>query len=174
MPTNLDLSWEESIFSETSQIESLQNKQNQTISPYDIELLLEWAGAKLLTLSVANLKPKPYRNSWPAFKSEPNLDQDFSQKSFKPLPPNGNEIDILDKIYDLILIIKDTNTRRIIQARSLVNPITHRHIYPWLQIAELLTLNRKTIKRYYDFGLNQIVIHANSSQIIYLKSQIKS
>ncbi len=141
------------------------------ITNYDIQNLLEWAGEKLLSLPVANLKPKPYRSAWPEFKQETN--QDFSHKSFRPSPPNGNEIDTLDKIFALVVLIPDIHTRRIIQARSLINPITHRHVYHWLEIGELLNLNRKTLRRKYDSGLNLIATKSNSSYILFLKSQVK-
>jgi hypothetical protein len=160
----MNLSFENSIFSETV---SLQKKE---ISSLEIQLLLEWAGEKLLSLPIRNTKPQSYKNNWPEFKQLPN--QDFSHKSFRPSPPNGEEIDTLDKIFDLILILSNPTIRRIIQVRSLINPLSHRHLYPWLQIAELLNLDRRTVKRHYDFGLNQIAKNSRQSHILFLLSKI--
>jgi hypothetical protein len=159
----MNLSFENSIFSTTS-------PQKREITNYEIQSLLEWAGEKLLSLPIRNAKPQSYKNNWPEFKQLPN--QDFSHKSFRPSPPNGNEIDTLDKIFDLILILPNPTIRRIIQARSLINPISHRHLYPWLTISEFLNLDRRTVKRHYDFGLNQIARNSRQSHILFLLSKI--
>jgi hypothetical protein len=159
----MNLSFEDSIFSTTS-------PQKKEITNYEIQSLLEWAGEKLLSLPIRNAKPQSYKNNWPEFKQLPN--QDFSHKSFRPSPPNGNEIDTLDKIFDLILILPNPTIRRIIQARSLINPISHRHLYPWLTISEFLNLDRRTVKRHYDFGLNQIARNSRQSHILFLLSKI--
>ena len=159
----MNLNFEDSIFSET--ISSQKSTTN-----YDIQLLLEWAGEKLLSLPVSNTRPDKYRNNWPQFKQSPN--QDFSHTTLRITPPNGNEIDTLDKIFDLILFIPNPTIRRIIQSRSLIIPISYRHLYSWLEIAELLNLSRRTIKRHHDFGLNFIAQNSARSHILFLKSKI--
>jgi hypothetical protein len=143
------------------------------ISTFQIKTLLEWAGMKLLSLPNTRIKPEAYRNNWPKYIQDPDSIFSFSHQRLRPAIPNGYEIDLLDKISNLILLVDKPIIRQILQARSLLNPISHRHIYHWMQIAELVNMDRRTIRRWHEIGLKQIIFKTNKIQISFFLSQIK-
>jgi hypothetical protein len=51
--------------------------------------------------------------------------------------------------------------RRIVGARSLVSPITERHLYPWRRLAALLGADHKAIQRWHAQGIAMIVSALN-------------
>ncbi len=147
--------------------------ENQNLNPNDIQNLLEWAGEKLLSLPTQKVTPRSYRNSWPDYLNS-SLPNYFSGKTLNPIPPNSFEIDLMDNILSLILIIPDSISRNIVNTRCLISPITHKHIYHWSQISQLLGMSSRTLRRSYDFGINQILKTSNTSQLIQFKDKIKN
>ena len=47
--------------------------------------------------------------------------------------------------------------RRIVGARSLVSPVTERHLYSWRRLATLLGADHKAIQRWHGQGVALIV-----------------
>ncbi len=139
----------------------------------DIQALLEWAGIKLLSMPISGVGPKRFKSNWPDYFQDNKNIFNISSRPFRPVPPNGYEIDTLDKIFDLITLVDSPLHRRILQSRSLIVPLSGRNLYSWMDLATLLDLDRRTVKRYYFTALNQIVIRSKISQIRYLTSQIK-
>jgi len=142
---------------------------SDSISPKDVELLLQWAGSKLLSLP--NPKKRSYSYSWPDYRYD-NIPNNFSGLSLRTPTPTSYEIDLLDSILDLIHYVPNPISRKIIQSRSLISPITQKHIFLWSQISRLLSLSPTTTKRYYSSGIVQIIKFADKEKIIYFKSQI--
>lgn len=148
-----------------------QEQKQEQITPQQLQSILEWAGVRLLSLSLSGFKPKPCKSNWPNLP--PNQNHTFSKTKLKSLTPTSNEIDLLDKIFNLILLIPQNQiqTRRILQSRSLLNPLTLKPIYPWTEIALLLSLNRKTIRRYHHLGLRQIISNSQPNLILQLREK---
>jgi hypothetical protein len=146
---------------------------NHNISHSDIQIILEWAGEKLLSLPIKRTLPQSYRNNWPNYLNDP-LPNYFSGKNLVPIPPNSFEIDLMDNILNLITLIPDSISRNIVNTRCLISPITHKHLYHWSQISQLLSLSSRTVRRSYDFGINQILKTSSKSQLIQFKNKIQS
>ena len=51
--------------------------------------------------------------------------------------------------------------RRIVGARSLVHPITERHLYPWRRLATALGADHKAVQRWHAQGIDLIVSALN-------------
>ena len=137
----------------------------------EIQLLLEWAGTKILSLPIQKPKPKSYLNNWPDYFYDyfPNS---FSGSGLRPESPNNLEIDLIDEILTLVLLISNPLSRKIIQSRLLINPITLKHIYTWSKISQLLNLSPYVIKNQYQLGINQIIKNSNPAKIKSFLSKI--
>jgi len=58
----------------------------------------------------------------------------------------------------LLLIPTDRYVlRRIVGARSLVHPVTERHLYPWRRLAAALGADHKAVQRWHAQGIELIV-----------------
>jgi hypothetical protein len=68
-------------------------------------------------------------------------------------------IDRMDEAFGwLSLIAMDRYVlRRIVGARSLVNPLTGKHLYSWRRVAGLLRCDHKAVQRWHAQGIDLIV-----------------
>ena len=51
--------------------------------------------------------------------------------------------------------------RRIVGARSLVHPITERHLYPWRRLGAAVGADHKAVQRWHGQGIDFIVTALN-------------
>jgi hypothetical protein len=51
--------------------------------------------------------------------------------------------------------------RRIVGARSLVNPLTDKHLFPWRRIGTMLGADHKAVQRWHSQGIDLIVAALN-------------
>jgi hypothetical protein len=62
------------------------------------------------------------------------------------------------------LIPRDRSVlRRIVGARSLVNPMTDRHLYPWRRLGAMLGADHKAVQRWHAQGVDMIVGALNAA-----------
>jgi hypothetical protein len=47
--------------------------------------------------------------------------------------------------------------RRIVGARSLVSPVTERHLYSWRRLGEVLGADHKAVQRWHAQGIDMLV-----------------
>jgi hypothetical protein len=47
--------------------------------------------------------------------------------------------------------------RRIVGARSLVSPVTERHLYSWRRLGEVLGADHKAVQRWHGQGIDMLV-----------------
>ncbi len=75
-----------------------------------------------------------------------------------PVPDNGR-ITRMDEAYGWLALLPQDRyvLRRIVGARSLVNPLTERHLYPWRRLAALLGADHKAVQRWHAQGIDLIV-----------------
>jgi len=65
----------------------------------------------------------------------------------------------MDMAYGWLRLIPDENyvLRRIVAARSLVHPLTDRHLYPWRRLAAALGADHKAVQRWHRTGVEWVV-----------------
>ena len=128
----------------------------------EIQNNLFWAGRNLLIVSSRLSSGSPRLKSSTIFESYFNDDIfKFSTKPIKMFPPSASDIDKIDNILSIINLCSDPLTRRIIQARCLINPISHRHIFTWAKISRLLNISPDLIKKRFFRGLDEIKYSLN-------------
>ncbi len=123
---------------------------------------LEEAGAALLALP---------QTGWSTRLRTSNLDvvraavdsYDWGEKPVRPPVPSASAITRMDEAMDWIQFIPLDRyvLRRIVGARSLVNPLTDRHLFPWRRLAAALGADHKAVQRWHAEGIALIVAALN-------------
>ena len=83
----------------------------------------------------------------------------LSEKRLRPPVPSGAAIDRMDEAYGWLRLIPEEKfvIRRIVGARSLVHPLTDRHLYPWRRLAAAVGADHKAVQRWWAQGIDRIV-----------------
>lgn len=83
----------------------------------------------------------------------------WGAEPIRPAAPTARAITDMDEAYAWLSLIPDSRmaTRRIVGARSLVHPLTDRHIYPWRKLATALRLHHTQVQRQHADGIADIV-----------------
>lgn len=89
----------------------------------------------------------------------------WTEKRIRPAVPSAARISRMDEAMGWIgLIPLDRYVlRRIVGARSLVSPITDRHLFPWRRLAAALGADHKAVQRWHAQGIDMIVAALNQS-----------
>lgn len=66
------------------------------------------------------------------------------------------DIGLMDEAVEWIRFIDNLTIRRIVSLRSMVHPVTERHMYPWSRVATALRADSRAIKCWHDEGLTTI------------------
>jgi hypothetical protein len=77
----------------------------------------------------------------------------------RPAVPPAARITRMDEALGWITMIpKDRYVlRRIVGARSLVTPVTERHLYSWRRLGEVLGADHKAVQRWHAQGIDMLV-----------------
>jgi len=70
-------------------------------------------------------------------------------------PPGA--ITQLDEVLGWLMAIEMPRHRRTVFARMLIHPVSLKNIYSWSVIAKTLGSNKRTVRRWYDAGLDTII-----------------
>jgi hypothetical protein len=81
----------------------------------------------------------------------------------RPAVPGAGQIDRMDEALGWIPLIPIDRyvLRRIVGARSLVSPMTERHLFTWRRLGALLGADHKAIQRWHGQGIALIVAALN-------------
>ena len=125
-------------------------------SPDEVQLWLEWSGERLMALRVSGLHPQEFRSFWPQYADDPLTAYGYTSPRLRIPPPSAAEIPLMDEIIALILIIPDPIQRQILQARSLIRPLSGTYLYSWSKIARKIHSERRRVKVLHGQGLGVI------------------
>jgi len=77
----------------------------------------------------------------------------------KPLVPPADKIDRMDEAMGWLGLISEDRyvLRRIVGARSLIHPVTDRHLFPWRRLGTVLNADHKGVQRWHAQGIALIV-----------------
>jgi Domain of unknown function (DUF6362) len=83
----------------------------------------------------------------------------WGEKRVRPSVPSATQITRMDEAYAWLQLIPQEKfvLRRIVGARSLVNPLTDRHLFPWRRLGDALGADHKAVKRWWAEGVDRIV-----------------
>ena len=83
----------------------------------------------------------------------------WSAETIRPAAPDSASITAMDEAYAWLNLIPTNRyvLRRIAGARSLVHPVTDKHLYPWRKIATAIGADHKAAQRWHAEAVNIIV-----------------
>ena len=82
-----------------------------------------------------------------------------AEARIRPPAPRSAAVSRMDEALGWIALIPQDKyvLRRIVGARSLVGPLTGRHLYPWRRLAAVLGADHKAVQRWHGQGITLIV-----------------
>ena len=133
--------------------------------PFDVELVtyrLEDAGAALLALPGTGWSTRLRSSSLEIVRTAIES-YGWTATRIRPPVPSAERITRMDEAMAWISLIPAERyvLRRIVGARSLVHPITERHLYPWRRLACALGADHKAVQRWHKQGIELIVAALN-------------
>lgn len=77
----------------------------------------------------------------------------------RPPAPSSEKITRMDEAMSWISLIPPEKyvLRRVVGARSLMHPITDRHLFPWRRLGAALGADHKAVQRWHAQGIEMIV-----------------
>ncbi len=128
------------------------------LTPQELQVWLEWAGARLIAMPGGRIGPAKTRVIWPEYAQETFEVLDFrTALPIRAAAPSSKEIPIVEEILLLPNVCAHDYTRRVLHARSLVHPINGRYLYKWTRISALLEVKAHTARRWYKEGLDEVI-----------------
>ncbi len=129
--------------------------------PFDAALVtfrLEEAGSALLALPGTGWSTRLRTSSLEIVRTAIES-YGWTASRIRPPVPSPERITRMDEAMAWISLIPTDRyvLRRIVGARSLVHPITERHLYPWRRLACALGADHKAIQRWHRQGIELIV-----------------
>jgi hypothetical protein len=87
----------------------------------------------------------------------------WTASRIRPPIPSATRITRMDEALGWIPLIPIDRyvLRRIVGARSLVHPITERHLYPWRRLGTAIGADHKAVQRWHAQGIDLIVATLN-------------
>ena len=82
-----------------------------------------------------------------------------AKAKLRPAPPSAAHITRMDQTYRWVSRIPEDKyvLRRVVGARSLVNPMTGRHLYSWRRLGTAVGADHKAVQRWHAQGIDLIV-----------------
>jgi hypothetical protein len=142
---------------------------NQTLAvavePFDAEMVicrLEEAGASLLSIPGTGWSTKLRSSSLDIVRTAVES-YGWTASRIRPAIPSAERISRMDEAMSWLTLIPVDRyvLRRIVGARSLVHPVTERHLYPWRRLATALGADHKAVQRWHAQGIGLIVAELN-------------
>ena len=124
---------------------------------------LEEAGATLLALPGTGWTTQLRTSSLDIVRTA--LDAyGWGEARIRPPVPSAEKITRMDEAMGWIPLIPLDRyvLRRVVGARSLVHPVTDRHLFPWRRLGKALGADHKAIQRWHAQGIGMIVTALNA------------
>ncbi len=143
-------------------------QQAATGRKFDAELViyrLEEAGAALLALPGTGWSTRLRGSSLEIVRTAIES-YGWTANRIRPPVPSAATITRMDEAMGWISLIPLERyvLRRIVGARSLVHPITERHLFPWRRLAAALGADHKAVQRWHAQGIDLIVAALNRKE----------
>lgn len=119
---------------------------------------LEEAGATLLALPASGYSPRLRLSKLDVVEAAVEA-YGWTTGRVRPAAPCSAQIGRMDEAMGWISLIPPDRfvLRRIVGARSLVSPVTERHLYSWRRLASVLGADHKAVQRWHGQGVDMMV-----------------
>ena len=142
-------------------------RDTQAIDANTVIDRLEEAGATLLALPGSGWSTRLRTSSLEIVRTAIES-YGWSTNRIRPPLPSPARITRMDETMGWISLIPVERyvLRRIVGARSLVHPITGRHLFPWRRIAVTIGAHHKAVQRWHAQGIESIVTQLNKRPVV--------
>ncbi len=126
---------------------------------------LEEAGATLLALPGSGYSTR-LRASHLDVLHEAQAACGWAAGKIRPPVPSASRITRMDEALGWIVLIPRERyvLRRIVGARSLVSPVTERHLFSWRRLGGVLGADHKAVQRWHAQGIDMLVAAVGALQ----------
>jgi len=134
------------------------------IDPDFVVYRLEEAGATLLALPGTGYSTRLRTSSLDIVRTALES-YGWTGTRIRPPVPSAANITRMDEAMSWIPLIPVDRyvLRRVVGARSLVHPVTDRHLFPWRRLGKALGADHKAIQRWHGQGIAMIVAALNAA-----------
>jgi hypothetical protein len=145
---------------------TIQELSDRAVDVEYVVYRLEEAGASLLALPGTGWTTKLRSSSLEIVRTAIES-YGWTDKRIRPPIPSASRISRMDEAMGWISVIPPDRyvLRRIVGARSLVNPTTDRHLFPWRRLATAMGADHKAVQRWHSQGIDMIVSALNRCAI---------
>jgi hypothetical protein len=128
------------------------------MSAEDVIHRLEEAGATLLALPGTGWSTRLRTSSIEIVRTALEA-YGWRTARVRPAVPSAEQIDRMEEALTWIPLIPSDRyvLRRVVGARSLVHPVTDRHLYPWRRLGSALGADHKAVQRWHAQGIAMIL-----------------
>jgi len=135
---------------------------------FDADLVIyrmEEAGAALLSLPNSGWTTRLRMSAIDVVRSALES-YGWTEARIRPPVPSAEKIDRMDEAMSWLGLIPQDNyvLRRVVGARSLVHPITDRHLFSWRRLGGALGADHKAVQRWHAQGIDVIVSALNRAE----------
>jgi hypothetical protein len=132
---------------------------------YDADLViyrLEEAGATLLALPGTGWTTRMRTSALEIVRTALES-YGWTEARIRPAAPSSDKVDRMDEAMAWLSLIPQDNyvLRRVVGARSLVHPITDRHLFTWRRLGAAMGADHKAVQRWHTQGIDMIVAALN-------------
>ena len=119
---------------------------------------LEEAGATLLALPGTGWTTRMKASSLDIVRTALEA-YGWQTAQVRPPVPSAEKIDRMDEALGWLSLIPDDRyvLRRVVGARSLVHPVTDRHLFTWRRLGTVLGADHKAVQRWHAQGIGLMV-----------------
>jgi hypothetical protein len=119
---------------------------------------LEEAGATLLALPASGYSTR-LRVSHLDVLHDAQAAYGWEAGKIRPPVPSASRITRMDEALGWIVLIPKERfmLRRIVGARSLVSPVTERHLFSWRRLGSVMGADHKAVQRWHAQGIDMLV-----------------
>lgn len=119
-----------------------------------LESWLTWAGKKFIAMPQSSAKPSGMKSFWPEYERDyEDLDGFKRQLALKRAAPAAHEVFVVEQILSIPSTCTRVEHRRVLHLRTIIDPITGKHVYNFSRIARKLKTTRQTVRNWYELGL---------------------
>lgn len=140
-----------------------------------IKQRLEDAGRTLLRTPIPhNGFPMGHKSGWPEVvrnmsdlfealvgMSEEERQQFWDAENMVRMRPSAKQIQQMEETLPLFFVIEDKRRRDITFARSLIHPLSERHIVSYAKLGRKYGIHKDTIRKWHHAGLDEILAYEN-------------
>lgn len=115
---------------------------------------LEEAGATLACLPIS-ARPASYGSGWPDIVRDAIEAYGYTPDRVRPRVPSAAAISSMDTAFAWLALIPSDRyvLRRMVAARSMVHPLTGRHLASWRKLGRLVGADHRACQRWHGNGI---------------------